>query len=132
MQKNPWPDRLGYLTFITFRSSFLNLYPLSPSWGQTSYLPFSESWGAPAYPSFKMVITTAYYKARNVIALLVSYTAGRINEEKSNRRMAEEGSRLQWHESRIYTVWEQGIGFRSGPMRLVVWKTQRGDRMMGS
>ena len=42
-----------------------------------------------------MVITTAYYKARNVIALVVSYTAGRINEEKSNHRMAEEGSRLQ-------------------------------------
>ena len=42
-----------------------------------------------------MVITTAYYKARNVIALVVSYTAGRIDEEKSNRRMAEEGSRLQ-------------------------------------
>ena len=43
-----------------------------------------------------MVITTAYYKARNVIALVVSYTAGRIKEEKStNRRMAEEGSRLQ-------------------------------------
>ena len=28
-----------------------------------------------------MVITTAYYKARNVIALVVSYTAGRINEK---------------------------------------------------
>ena len=42
-----------------------------------------------------MVITTAYYKARNVITLVVSYTAGRFDEEKSNRRMAEEGSRLQ-------------------------------------
>ena len=49
-----------------------------------------------------MVITTAYYKARNVIALLVSYTAGRIKEEKStNRRMAEEGSRLSFRSNEV-------------------------------